>query len=82
MKITSLGVVPFAVLVLTACGSDSTAPKEPPTVTSISPAIGPLAGGTSVTITGTNFIDIADVTIGGIPLRNQVVVNAKQLVGG
>ena len=36
----------------------------PPTVTSISPTSGTTAGGTSVTITGTNFVAGATVTIG------------------
>ena len=36
-----------------------------PTVTSISPASGPTAGGTSITIAGTGFISGATVTIGG-----------------
>jgi hypothetical protein len=36
-----------------------------PTVTSISPASGPTAGGTSITITGTGFISGTTVTIGG-----------------
>ncbi|HEY33294.1 MAG TPA: hypothetical protein G4O10_09370, partial [Dehalococcoidia bacterium] len=38
---------------------------QAPTVTSISPTSGPAAGGTSVTITGTNFVNGATVTIGG-----------------
>jgi hypothetical protein len=36
-----------------------------PTVTVISPNYGPTAGGTSVTITGTNFVTGTTVTIGG-----------------
>ena len=36
-----------------------------PTVTSISPNSGPIAGGTNVTIAGTNFVSGATVTIGG-----------------
>ncbi len=36
-----------------------------PTVTSIAPIIGPLAGGTGVTINGTGFASGATVTIGG-----------------
>ncbi len=31
----------------------------PPTITSISPTVGPTAGGTSVTITGTNFVGLS-----------------------
>src|SRR5262249_23502679 len=37
----------------------------PPTVTGISPASGPIAGGTAVTITGTNFTGATSVLIGG-----------------
>jgi hypothetical protein len=40
------------------------APPPPPTVTSIEPASGPTAGGTAVTIKGTNFLPGATVTIG------------------
>ena len=36
-----------------------------PVFSSISPATGPIAGGTSVTITGTGFIDVTSVTFGG-----------------
>ncbi|MCE0539203.1 IPT/TIG domain-containing protein, partial [Kineosporia rhizophila] len=36
-----------------------------PTVTSLSPATGPVAGGTSVTITGTQFYGVNGVTFGG-----------------
>jgi hypothetical protein len=81
MKIVSLCVVPIAALLLTACGSDSTAPNEPLSVASISPPSGLLAGGTTVTITGTNFIDVTDVTIGGIALGNRTVVSSTQITG-
>src|SRR5262249_51569258 len=37
-----------------------------PTVTSISPANGPVAGGTAVTITGANFSGATSITIGGV----------------
>ena len=46
----------------------------PPTVTSISPTSGTTAGGTSVTITGTNFISGTTVTIGGSSCTSVVVV--------
>ena len=39
-----------------------------PTVTSLAPTSGPVAGGTSVTITGTNFINSPTITIGGVPV--------------
>jgi prepilin-type N-terminal cleavage/methylation domain-containing protein len=38
-----------------------------PTVTSVSPPSGPIAGGTAVTITGTGFLDSTGVAFGGIP---------------
>jgi hypothetical protein len=38
----------------------------PPTVTGISPPSGPTAGGTNVTITGTNFTGTTGVTFGGL----------------
>lgn len=47
---------------------------NPPTVTNVSPVAGPLAGGTTVTITGTNLTG-ATVTFGGTAGTN-VVVNA------
>jgi uncharacterized protein (TIGR03437 family) len=38
----------------------------PPTIMSITPAAGPLAGGTVVTITGTNLLNVETVTFGGL----------------
>ena len=46
-----------------------------PTVTSVSPSSGPVAGGTAVTITGTNFAAGAAVTFGTTSATNVVVVN-------
>ena len=51
----------------------------PPTVTSISPTSGTSAGGTSVTITGTNFISGATVTIGGSSCTSVVVVSSTSI---
>lgn len=51
----------------------------PPTVTSISPTSGTTAGGTSVTITGTNFISGATVTIGGSSCTSVVVVSSTSI---
>ena len=52
---------------------------NPPTVTSISPVSGSTAGGTAVTITGTNFAAGATVTFGGTAATNVVVVSATQI---
>ncbi|BCW87580.1 hypothetical protein sos41_07100 [Alphaproteobacteria bacterium SO-S41] len=50
-----------------------------PTVTAISPNSGPAAGGTGVTITGTNFTGATAVTIGGAPATGITVVNATTI---
>src|SRR5712692_2418408 len=50
-----------------------------PTVTTVSPSSGPAAGGTAVTITGTNFVTGATVTLGGTAATNVVVVSATQI---
>ena len=50
-----------------------------PTVTSLSPNSGGIAGGTSVTITGTNFTGATAVTFGGTAATNVIVVNATTI---
>jgi hypothetical protein len=51
----------------------------PPSVTSISPGSGPMAGGTSVTIAGTGFVTGATVTVGGTAATNVTVVSAASI---
>jgi hypothetical protein len=51
----------------------------PPAVSSVAPNNGPVAGGTAVTITGTNFAAGATVTIGGPAATNVVVVNSTTI---
>jgi hypothetical protein len=50
-----------------------------PSVTSVSPISGTTAGGTSVTITGTNLTGATGVTIGGVAATNVVVASATQI---
>jgi hypothetical protein len=50
-----------------------------PTVTSVSPSSGPAAGGTSVTITGTNFTTGASVAFGPNAASNVVVTSGTQI---
>ena len=50
-----------------------------PTVSSVSPNNGPTAGGTGVTITGTNFAAGATVTFGGTAATNVVVVSSTSI---
>ena len=42
------------------------APAPKPTIGSVTPKAGPVSGGTSVTITGANFVAGATVTVGGV----------------
>jgi Autotransporter beta-domain/Bacterial Ig-like domain (group 3)/IPT/TIG domain len=52
-----------------------------PTVTAINPANGPIAGGTAVTITGTNLLNATNITIGGNALTAVTVVDATTIKG-
>ena len=51
----------------------------PPTVTNISPSTGKTSGGTSVTITGTDFTGTTSVTIGGELATNVDVKSATEI---
>jgi|GEM_PF-619914 len=51
-----------------------------PTITSVSPAIGSIAGGLSVTIIGTNFTGATTVTIGGAAATTFTVNSATQII--
>ncbi len=50
-----------------------------PTVSSVSPSSGSTAGGTAVTITGTNFVAGATVTFGATAATNVTVVNSTTI---
>lgn len=49
------------------------------TISSVSPATGGVAGGTAVTIKGTDFGGTAGVTFGGTAATSVVVVNSKTI---
>jgi hypothetical protein len=51
----------------------------PPTVTALSPNSGPAAGGTSVTITGTNFSGVTAVKFGTSNATSYTVVSTTQI---
>ncbi len=51
----------------------------PPTVSSVVPSTGPLTGGNTVTITGTNFDGTAQVSFGGVPSINYSVTNSTTM---
>jgi hypothetical protein len=50
-----------------------------PILSSVSPTSGPSTGGTSVTLTGQNFVSGATVTFGGAAASSVVVVSATQI---
>src|SRR5260221_5496474 len=50
-----------------------------PTISGISPTSGPTTGGTTVTISGTNFASGATVTFGGTPGTNVNVVSSSSI---
>jgi hypothetical protein len=51
----------------------------PPTVTSVSPTGGPVAGGTAVTIQGTNFVSGATVSVGGTAATGVTFVSSTTI---
>ncbi len=55
------------------------APTPPPAVSSVSPTNGSTTGGTSVTITGTNFLSGANVTFGGAAATGVTVISSTQI---
>ena len=50
-----------------------------PTVGGVSPSSGTVAGGTAVTITGSNFVAGATVSFGGVPATNVSVVTSTSI---
>jgi formylglycine-generating enzyme required for sulfatase activity len=51
----------------------------PPKITSIAPSAGPVAGGTTITITGSGLGATTSVTVGGIPATGLVIVSATKV---
>ena len=52
---------------------------EVPTITSISPGAGPIAGGTTITINGLALSNVTAVTIGGIAASSFTVVSGQKI---
>src|SRR5436309_15580142 len=70
------------VATLVTPGCNDIVPSRPAlTDTAVSPGAGPLAGGASVTITGTNFLNVSSVTIGGNALGSRTVLSAPEITG-
>ncbi len=53
--------------------------EEQPAVLDITPDVGPVAGGTTLTVTGTYFADGSTVSFGGVPARSVSFVDARTL---
>ena len=59
----------------------STPTSTPPTVTAVSPTSGPATGGNTVTITGTDFVDVIGIDFGGEnPAPPFTVINPTTIV--
>lgn len=54
---------------------------DPPIVRAISPAYGPVAGGTAVRVVGDNFNQGTQISIGGLPLEASTFDNANLIEG-
>jgi hypothetical protein len=55
------------------------APNNAPTVTKLKPVSGPVAGGTSVVITGTNFTNVSAVKFGTTPATSYTVTSSTSI---
>ena len=75
----TLSLNPSAALSLTAASNLFNVTSITPTVTGISPSIGPFAGGTSVTITGTNFTGATSVLFGSTAASSFTVNSGTQI---
>gem|GEM_PF-1342349 len=51
-----------------------------PTISAVTPAEGPVAGGTAIVIDGTDFRDTVNVTIGGVLVASPVVSSDKRQI--
>jgi uncharacterized repeat protein (TIGR02543 family) len=63
----------------TVASGNYTPPAGQPSIVSIQPSVGALAGGTQLTIQGLNFAAPATVLVGGQPATNVTVVSDSQI---
>ena len=69
----------LALIALLASVSKATAAALAPAVTKLLPASGPLAGGTTVSITGSGFTSAATVLFGGVKAPKVVYTSPTSL---
>jgi formylglycine-generating enzyme required for sulfatase activity len=80
--VTPAGTAGAKTVAVTTPGGTATLPNgftfvvPAPTISSVSPTSGPTAGGTTITITGTNLTGTTSVTIGGSAATGVTVVNS------
>ena len=82
--VTPAGTVGAASVAVTTSAGVAVAPNPftyflPPTISAVSPNVGPSAGGTPITITGTNLIGATSVKVSGVAATSVVVVNATTI---
>lgn len=51
----------------------------PPSITSVDPSVGPVTGGTAITVTGTGFADGTTLTVGGTEATDVQFVGGKSI---
>ncbi len=85
-KITAVAPAGTGVVDVTVTAPDGTSSTGPadqfnyaPTVTSINPTSGPSAGGTRVTVIGTNFTGATAVDFGGVPAASFSVYSGTKI---
>ena len=82
--VTPAGTVGAKSVAVTTPGGTATATNAftyfaPATISSVSPATGSTAGGTPITITGTNLTGATSVTVGGVAATSVVVVSSTSV---
>jgi hypothetical protein len=76
----AVGAAALAVTMMTRCGGSPSGPGgQPPIVSAVMPSDGPFIGGTSIHISGANFVAGAVVTIGGVPATDVVVESSSAI---
>lgn len=78
-RLVEVVAVLLAVLAALAVSGRPVEAAPAPTVTAVSPALGPSAGGTTITITGTGFDSGASVTVGGVAATSVTFVSATSI---
>lgn len=76
---TGTATTNFTLTGVAATSNTLTVQRAAPSITSVSPPSGPQAGGTNVTLTGSNLTGTTAVTVGGFAATNVTVVSDTQV---